>query len=394
MPSSDYFSALQANSQTVYLSVGFLLLCIFCVGVYFYAQKPKRGTLEWIDVYQYKRKNADPFIYDPLTGKDLWIFLLAFVTALIISSLRFVFHYQLGMIPSYGERTEEILISGVIASFFLSLTYYIFFRLFFTSRYVAYLITCLSCALHSSEIYAVIFLLGSWIFLFAWICCVRGNYRRIHSMYFLFSAICYGFALMTCWATLYLIPIYIGGCIVGVIGQWHRGELEKRKGHLLFSVLLILIGGFVVVLFLWLLYCAYNSENMNLFTGALWENAYHSFVPTLLEKISDLTVQRDLSTPVLYRDLFRPILFLTSMIPSLYGAFALRKSHAITAVYCAVFFLAAWLIAGVDLMCPGSMLSIGWMFKGLRERGYKLTPGVLSLGVVVFYYVSLLFRIM
>lgn len=385
---SKYFSAIEQSPENLFLVIVFMSVCLYFVGLYFYVQRPKKGTIEWIQTYESRRYEA--FTYEPFAYKDILYWLLTFVMAWILCALRFIIHYELGLMTPVSHSVEKMTLPFTIAIFSLTTAFYGFYRLFYTSRFVAVLVTCLSCALLSTELYPVIFLLFSWIFLYLWICNNSVNYKRIHGLYLLLAGVFYGLTLLTCWAAFYLSPIYIAGYILGKVLQWHRGDQEKKKGRLLFSLLLLLITGSVGVLLLWLLYYGYKNENMNLLTTALSGDTYHDIIPTFIQKMADITVPRNVDTQVVRQDLFRPILFLTSLIPTIYGGFVKKKSQALTAFLCAIFFLAAWIFAGVDIMCPGAMLSIGWMLKGFRDRDRKRFAVYICVAVLGFYYVSLL----
>lgn len=389
---SEYFQAIDQSPKTLVLILVFMALCLYFVGLYFYVQKPKKGTIEWIQTYQ--KRTFEPFTYEPLTYKDVLFCFLTFFVALILCTLRVLIHHHLGLIDFFFENTRQMLLTGAVATLALTISFYGFFRLFYTSRFVAGLVTCLSCALFSREMYSVILLLFSWIFLFLWICNNYRNYKRIHALYFILAIVFYAFTLMSCWAAIHLIPIYAGGIFMGKYLQWHRGDQEKKKGMFLFSVFLIFITFGIILLVMWLLYYAYNNQNMNLITTMVSGEVYKSIIPTFLEKMADIALPKrpmeSNTVRIVRQDLFRPVLFITSLFPAIYYGFVKKKSQALTAVFCAVLFLSAWIISGVDIMCPGAMLSIGWMFKGFRDRGYKRYAVFLSVAVLAFYFTSLM----
>ncbi len=386
---SEYFAAVEQSNGTLLLAIVFLGLCLLFVGLYFRVQRPKKGTIEWISFYE--KKSFQPFTYDPLSKKDILPVLLSFLTALLICSGRFILHYKLGFMANLGKSTGELLLSGGAMTLALSLAFYGFFRVFFNSRFVAYLVTCLSCALFSKELFAEnTLLLASWFFLYLWICCNNRDYKWYHSLYLFLSAVIYAITLTVCWPTFYLFPIYLAGFIVGKTVQRHPGDSFKKKGRFFTSLLVAFLTGCMGILAMWLVYYAYKNENMNLLKTALSGEAYHSFIPTFVERMANLTVPQTRGEPVVRQDIFRPILFITSLIPTVYSGIFRRKSHALAAVFCAVWFLCAWIFTGIDLMCPGSMLSIGWMFKGFRDREHSYYAVCISLAVILFYFASLL----
>lgn len=388
---SKYFSAIENSSENLFLVILFISVCLYFVGLYFYVQRPKKGTIEWIHTYETGRYEA--FSYEPLSFKDLLFWLMTSVIAWILCALRFYIHYRLGLMSAVWPSMEKMLIAFTVSIFSLTAAFYFFYRLFYTSRFVAVLVTCLSCALLSTELYPVVFLLFSWIFFYLWICNNSWNYKWYHGLYLLLAGVFYGITLLTCWAAFYLSPIYIVGYILGKVLQWHRGDQERKKGRLLISFLLVLITGSVGILVLWLLYYGYRSENMNLLTLAFSGETYRTMIPTFLRKMVDLTAPRTTDIQIVRQDLFRPILFLASLIPTIYDGFFKKKSQALTAVICAVLFLSAWVFAGVDIMCPGAMLSIGWMLKGYRDRDRKRYGVYICVGVLVFYYASLIAQV-
>lgn len=385
---SKYFSAIEQSPENLFLVIVFLSVCLYFVGLYFYAQKPKKGTIEWVHIYEGGR--FEVFSYEPFKWKDILFWLLSYVIAWILCAARFILHFKLDLMTPFSQGLEKMAGSFSLAIFFLTTVFYGFYRLFYSSRFVAVLITCLSGALLSTELYPVVCLLFSWIFLYLWICNNSRNYKRVHGLYFLLAGVFYGLTLLTCWAAFYLSPIYIAGYILGKVIQWHRGDQEKKKGRLFFSLFLLIVTGSVGFLLLWLLYYGYKNENMNLLTNAFSGETYYDIIPTFLKKMEDITVPESIDTQVVRQDLFRPLLFLTSLIPTFYGAFFKKKSQALTAFLCAFPFLAAWIFAGVDIMCPGAMLSIGWMLKGFRDRDRKRYAVCICLAVLGFYYASLL----
>ncbi len=389
---SQYFQGIFQSPKTLFLIIVFFALCLYFVGLYFYVQRPKKGTIEWIRTYDSGK--YEPFIYEPLAYKDVLFCFLTFCVTLILFTIRFLIHHHLGLIDPFFQTTRQMVLTGAVVILSLTISFYIFFRLFYTSRFVAGLVTCLSCALFSREMYSVILLLFSWIFLFLWICNNYRNYKRIHALYFVLAIVFYAFTLMSCWAAIHLIPIYGVGIFMGKYLQWHRGDQEKKKGRFIFSIFLIFITCGIILLVMWMLYYAYNNRNMNLFTTALSGEVYHSIIPTFLEKMADITLPKrpveSTAMEIVRQDLFRPVLFLTSLLPTIYYGIVKKKSQALTAFICAVLFLSAWVISGVDIMCPGAMLSIGWMFKGFRDRGYKRYAVMISGAVLGFYYISLI----
>lgn len=385
---SEYFAAVEQSNGTLLLAIIFIGLCLLFVGLYFWVQSPKRGTLEWISFYE--DKHFEPFTYDPINKKDILPFFLSFITALLICSGRIALHYRLDLMPDLGKNTVELLLSGGIMTLALSIAFYGFFRVFFNSRFVAYLITCLSCALFSKELFTEnVLLLVSWFFLYLWVCCNYKDYKWYHSLYLFLSGVIYAITLTICWPTFYLFPIYLAGFIVGKTVQIHPGDSFQKKGRFFTSLLIVVITGCIGILAMWLVYYAYKNENMNLLKTALSGEAYHSFIPTFLERMANLTVPHTNGEPVVRQDIFRPILFITSLIPTIYCGIFRKKSRALAAVFCAIWFLCAWIFAGIDLMCPGSMLSIGFMLKGFRDRERRYLAASISLAVILFYFASL-----
>ena len=382
---SEFFHAVGQNPKTLSLVLIFMGLCLVFVVLYFVVQRPKKGTIEWIQTYDRERFRL--FTYEPFTLKDVLFWLLTFVSALFLSGLRFVMHDRLGLVDSFAYDPIKMLLTGAAAIFCLSLSFYGFFRLFYTSRCVAFLVTCISCALLSNNYYSVVLLLFSWIFLYIWICNYDRNYKAVHRLYFFLAFAFYLLTLMTCWATLYLAPVYIAGAIYGKVIQWHQED--RKKGRLFLSLLMLMITCAVVALVMWLFYYAHKNETMNLLTTALSADTYHDIIPTFLKKTADITLPQKPGAIMVRQDLFRPILFITSL-PTVFYGIAKRKIRALTATVCAVLFLAAWIFGGVDIMCAGAMLSIGWMFKGFRDRNYKWLAAMLGFAVLAFYYISLL----
>ena len=385
---SEYFSAILQNGENLFLAIVFLSVCLYFVGLYFYAQRPKQGTIEWVKLYEKERYEA--FDYEPFALKDLLFWSVTFVIAWVLCALRFLIHYELGLMTKFAQGMGKMALYFTIAIFSLTTAFYSFYRLFYTSRFVAVLVTCLSCALLSTELYPVVFLLISWTFLYLWICNNSKHYRRIHGLYLLLAGVFYGLTLLTCWASFYLSPIYLAGYIVGKVLQWHRGDQERKKGRLIGSVLLLIVTGGIGIILLWLVYYGYKNENMNLLTTAFSGETYYDMIPTFVQKVIDITVPQKVDTQVVRQDLFRPILFISSLIPTVYAALWKKKSQALTAVLCAIPFLCAWIFARVDIMCPGAMLSIGWMLKGYRDRERRRYAIYICLAVLGFYYASLL----
>lgn len=384
---SDYFYAIFENTKTLYLSGIFFILCIGFVVLYFSVLKPKKGTIEWI--HTYATDKFEPFIYEPLTIKDGLCWILTFAVAFGLGSLRFFVHYRLGLMEPFSTDVWQMIRTGAEAAFALSVVFFVFFRLFYTSRYVAFLLTCISCALLSREMYAVILLLGSWIFLFLWICNNYRNYKRIHSLYLALALVLYCLTLMACWASVFLAGIFLSGLVMGKVMQWHRGDQEKKKGRFIVTFILGCITCGIIVLVMWLFYYAHTNENMSLLTAALSGGTYHDIIPVFIMKMGDITLPEKPVGNIIRQDIFRPILFITSLIPTVYSGIFKKKTQALTATICAVSFLSAWIISGVDIMCSGAMLSIGWMFKGFSDRGHKGYAALISVAVLGFYFLSL-----
>ena len=386
---SEYFAAVERSRGTLLLAIVFLVLCSYFVYLYFRVQRPKRGTIEWISFYE--KKQFEPYTYDPLNKTDILPAVFTCTLALIICSIRFVLHYKLGMFSDLGKPTGELLLAGAGMTLFMCSSFYIFFRIFFSSRSTACLVTGLTCALYSNELFIEnILLVLSWLFLYMWICCNNRDYRWYYAIYLLLSGVFYSITLTLCWPTFYLFPIYLAGFIIGKTVQRHPGDAPKKNLGFFLSLLIAVIVTVVGVLAMWLVYYAYRNENMNVLKAALSGDAFHSFIPSFVESLADLAVPGIGGQPVVRQDIFRPILFITSLIPTVYSGFFRRKSHAVAAFFCAVWFTCIWIIKGIDLMCLGSMLSIGWMFKGFRDRGYRHYSVSISFTVIAFYFASLI----
>ncbi len=390
---SEYFAAVEQSRGTLILSAVFFCLCIFFVYLYFRVQQPKRGTIEWISFYE--RKQFEPFTFEPLTKSDILPAVFTFALALLISSLRFFLHYKLGLIREFGLSAGELILSGGAMTLLLCGAFYTFFRIFFSSRSTACLVTGLACALFSRDLFTEnILLLLSWLCLYLWICCNNRDYKWYYSLYLVLSGIFYCITLTICWPVFYLFPIYLAGFVVGKTVQRHAGDADKKRGGFFTSLLLVILTGAIGILAMWLVYYAYRNENFNLLKTVLSGEAYHSFIPAFVERMADLTVPPTGGEPIIRQDVFRPILFITSLTPTVYSGFFKKKSHAVAAVFCAVWFLCIWIVKGIDLMCPGSMLSIGWMFKGFRDRGYRHYSVYITFTVILFYFASLVIDFM
>ena len=384
MKLTEFLAVMTGDPNTLFWSGLFAALCLIAVLAYFHVMKPKAGTIEWIRLFG--RKRAEPFSFCPLHRGDVLPFLLSFGVAWFLCGFRLIAHAKMGLLDPSGRDMVRTIFFGSCVTLVLAAVIYCFFRLFYGSKTVAALVTGLSSALCSHETYALILIFLSWICLYLWICYSNREFRRIYALLVLLSGLFYGIALMACWASFYLLPIYIAGYWVGKRCQWHRGDLEKRKGRLLLSLLMLVILLLVGTLFLWLLYYVFTSENTAFWTAALSGDTYHTILSTLLEKLTDITVPRSEGIRPMQTDLFTPILFVFSLIPTAHGAFVRRNNYARAALFCSVPFLAAWLIAGVDLMLAGSMPVIGWMLKGFVDRGRRRYAVYISIAVVFCYF--------
>ena len=123
---SEYFHAIEQSSKTLYLILGFIALCLFFVVLYFYVQRPKRGTIEWIRADHVGR--FEPFTYEPLTYKDILFWLLTFTVTLGLCSLRFIIHYRLDLTEPFSQSVWQMVTTGAVATLALSISFFGFFK--------------------------------------------------------------------------------------------------------------------------------------------------------------------------------------------------------------------------------------------------------------------------
>lgn len=388
MSLSALLAAMSESPVILMLTVLFAAVCGVAAYSYFYVMRPKAGTIEWIRLYQKDR--ADPFQLESLTLGDLTAFLLSVFVSEGVCTIRLLVHLERGYIRSAQEDALSMALYGILLLFVLCACFFFLFRMFFGNKVIAISLTALACGLCSFDIAAPILLTASLTCLYIWICLNNRQPKLMDPLWLMLSGLLYGICLMVCWASLYLIPIYIGGYIAGKVRQWHQGDLEKRKGRLLVSCLSMLICVAVGTIVLWLLYYVYTNDHIYFWNAVISGETYESIIPTLLMKISDITAPRDQNISTMFKDIYIPILFVASLPPLIHGIRKKRSSHAMAIGFCLIPFLLMWIISGVELMTPVYMLCIGWMFKGFVDRGYKYYTILISAAVILFYFLRLL----
>ena len=382
------FSALGENNGILLLTGLFIFLCLTLLVAYFWAMKPKAGTIEWISLYG--KGEGGALTLHSLNGRDLPAFLLCIFLSGGIFVLRMLLHILRGYIPSTQWEGPAMLLRGLLLPFLLCSCCYFLFRMIYGYRSVTVLLSVLACSLTSSGAKAHMLLAASLACLYIWVCLNNRKPKAMDTVWLLVSALLYGLCLMVCWAAFYLIPIYVAGYIVGKVYQWHQGEEEKRKERLILSCGALLIGLGIGTVTLWLLYYIYTHENFYLWNVLLSGETYREMVPTFINKIYDITLPRGQSVPNIFGDIYTPILFLSSLPPLIHGIVKKRNSHAIMVGICILPFLLMWAISGVELMTFAYLLSIGWMFRGFEDRDKKVFAIIGSIAVILFYFMRIL----
>lgn len=355
---------------TVLTALFGVLMCL-SVAAYFHANRPLRGTTEWI-------ARLDPPQRRPLTvqrlraADTLWLLL----AALLAAALRFAYLF-FALNLQHRENAAQILRVGVrffasrlIPCAILAAALYLLLRLLFDQPLAALLCAALAGFTQNSDVAAAAMLAVSLLCLYLWMSAPPDAHLFFHALWLIPSALAYALALLACWQAAWLAPFYVGAYIVTQVRRFRGGDPARRVKKLVGSLLWLTAALLVWILLLWL---AYGIISRRLTGGPLEILRSFSFYATLpatiTQKLSELVIRVSLPETVLFGDVFVALAGAAALIPTLHGAVREKDSRCLWALCLLPCFLCMWLLGGAYLMNLPLLLALGWAWQRETERG-------------------------
>ena len=391
MPMVDILSSIASHPL---LLAGFVCLCltaVLMIPLYFQARKPRRGTIEWIGrmeptrfhpLKQYEISFVD-CIWGLLCGLGVGIlqFSYAFFTMQAhaakpgVEFLRFVLDHSLPTIAFAGG---------------LAFVLYIAQRLLFGDIMSAVLIGVTGGVLLPMEEspVAALPLLAALVCLHCWMATAY-DVSLFPRGVFLPAALGFlAWAMVSCPAAVWLLPFFLLAYVVTQFFRWKNGVALFRRRKLLFSLLLLIPSLLFALLVFTFAYAGREGwiagSGMAFLTApGFWDSMPKDFVHQFLATIQLFRFRLTLA------ELLCTLLGLCSLIPTVYGLFALKNSRCLFLLLLLPFALAAYLVSGAYLpLAVLWMVMLGWTLSTCCRRGCGAYGIICTLLTCVFYFVE------
>lgn len=371
MSFSVLLAVLRNEPLLVALIVAFALLCAVGVWLYFYASRPKCGTLEWIKCFD--TKHFKWFAVHSLRWQVLPWMLLTIVLTAVLHIVRMCCFLDVHKHPELFSRllasAESILINGIAPAVAFAVAMFLLIYVMHGQAQTAMLVGTLGAFTLSTELWAVALVTVSMLFLYIWMTAKPDAPLFFHAFWLMLAGLCYGVALLECWATVFLLPMYIAAYCVTQVYRWREGDRDTRKGKLIGSIALLLTVFVLGTVLMWLLYYLPGVGKVRVWTLLSSAETYRAIFPTVMEKLRDLFASRDILTTVFAGDVFLFLLGLAACVPAVHAVIKDRQSLALTALCCLIPFLLMWLLCGMYMMTPVLLLLVAWVWKTYAQRG-------------------------
>lgn len=384
--------SLEGEPVLIALLVVFCLFSALSMLMYFYIIRNNSGTVDWIHRRRYGRFEV-LVLHMPDVSDVLWLLLTVALSAVlrVVRMFCFLDLYTFSM-QSYDDLLRAAFSDMMLPTLALAAACYAFVRIVYGQPLIATLTALLGAFTHSYELWATTAIVMSLLFLYIWMAARPEAPLFFNAFWLVFSAMCYGAALLNCWATIYLAPMYVAAYAVTQYYRWRKGDPERRFGKLIASLTLLVTVVLVGTFLLWLLYYLSEKGKVHVLTILGSEELYSEMFPTLLQKFRDLFVRRGVRATFLAADSFLLLLGLSCVLPALREIVQGRRLIALLGILALGFFGFLWLLGCVYMLMPALLLLIGGVWTVFAQRGYARYAVFSCLAVVICYVAELLLR--
>lgn len=383
---------LQGEPVLVGLLTVFFLFSVLSMLMYFYVVRHSSGSVDWISRRKYGR--FEPLIWQLPTPADaLWLLLSLALSAVlrVVRIFCFLDLYTFS-VQSYDDLLLAAFSETMLPTLALAAACYLLVRTVYGNSLVAMLSALLGAFTHSNQLWATTLIVLSLLFLYIWMTAKPDAPLFFNAFWLVFAAMCYGAALLNCWASIYLAPMYITAYAVTQYFRWRKGDPEHRFGKLIASLVLLAAVVLVGIFLLWLLYYLSEKGKVHVLTILGSEELYAEMFPTLIQKFRDLFVRRGMRATFYAGDSFLLLLGMSCIMPALRELWKGRRLVMVLGLLALGFFSVMWVLGCVYMLMPALLLLIGGVWTAFAQRGYSRYAVFSCLAVVLCYAAELLLR--
>ncbi len=383
---------LQAEPVLLALLTVFFLFSVLSMLTYFYVVRHSSGSVEWINRRRYGR--FEPLIWQMPTPSDVLWLLLSLALSAVLRVVRIFCFLDLYTfsVQSYDDLLRAAFSDTMLPTLALAAACYLLVRTVYGQPLVAMLSALLGAFTHSNQLWATTLIVLSLLFLYIWMTAKPDAPLFFNAFWLVFSAMCYGAALLNCWATIYLAPMYVTAYAVTQYFRWRKGDPERRFGKLIASLVLLVTVVLVGIFLLWLLYYLSEKGRVHVLTILGSEELYAEMFPTLIQKFRDLFARPGIRATFLAADSFLLLLGLSCVLPALRELWKGRRLVMLLGILGLGFFTFMWVLGCVYMLMPALLLLIGGVWTVFAQRGYSRYAVFSCLAVILCYAAELLLR--
>lgn len=362
----------------------FALAAILSVPLFFQTQRPRRGTIEWIR--KHDRRSFAPLMRQELSLSDLmWCFLSVVcgtAASMVYLFLRRGWHLLEDPLGLFGE-VNSYLIYKMLFIVLLSAMTYLLVRTLFGEPLIAMSAAILLPFLQVGYQPAAALLMAAFYFFYLWMTADPLTTVLGSCIWLILALLCYGLALVLCFPSVFLLPLFLVGYIYTQIDRWLRGDPNERTGKLIGSLCLTILSLLVWVLLVWTVYQIVSGKLTEL--SQLRSFAFFtSIFPTFAEQLGQMLCFPPLLDAFSHTDIFLLLAGAASVIPAIYGIVRYRDGRCLMLLLLLVPFGAMWLCGGAYLLSLPFLLLLCWMWKSYAERGRALLAVASPITVLAF----------
>ncbi len=362
-----------------------LAMGLWKIPLYFRALRPRKGTTEWM-------AKVDGAHFAPLGCQKLgWMdgpwFLLGGLLGAVLHLFALVFSLDLYQNLALFEYLLEIapfLLGRLLLAGALGGILYLLLRLLFAKPLPALCIAALSGLALDQNLDTALFLSLSLLLLYAWMAREEEKGLFPGGLLLFFAMLSYTAAVFSAFASLCLLPFFLGAYLWKQVRRFRRGKKEGRVGRVLLSLFLSLLCAglclFLYALALGLVSSSLVSSGLELSLLRRLD-FYSSLVP--LVKVW-VTLNLGGLRPVCKlsgEELLSLLWCLPGLFLLLHGLLSRRQSPCLWLTLLLPGLIFLWLLGGTGLLSLPLLLCLGYAYAVLGQRGKS---GWALLGSVIF----------
>lgn len=368
----------------------FALAALLSVVLFFQTQRPRRGTIEWIR--KHDRHSFTPLTRQRLALPDLlWCFLSVVggtAASFVHLFLRHGWHLLADPLSVVGEAGSYLLYKLAFV-ILLAASTYLLMRALFREPLIAMAAAILLPFLQVSYQPAAAFVTVALYFFYLWMTADPEATVLGSCIWLILALLTYGLALVLCFPSIFLLPLFFVGYIYTQIDRWLRGDPHERTGKLVGSLCLTVFSLLVWVLLVWTIYQILSGRLTDL--SQLRTFAFFTAImPTFTEQLRQMLCFPSLLDAFAHTDVFLLLAGAAAVLPALYGVIRCRDSRSLLLLLLLVPFAAMWVCGGAYLMSIPFVLLLGWMWNSYVERDRTLLAIASPVTVLAFAALELM----